>query len=56
MCKKRLWPINLRKLINNLRDLKFLEKAETDQKYEETDLKFEENYQKLRDLKFWIKK
>ena len=48
--------MNLRKLINKLRDLKFLEKAETDQKYEESDLKFEETDQKLRDLKFWIKK
>ena len=38
---------NLRKPINKLRFLKFLKKAETDQKYEEMDLKFEET-----DLKY----
>ena len=33
---------NLRKPINKLRFLKFLKKAEPDQKYEETDQKSEE--------------
>ena len=35
----------MRKPINNLRFLKFLKKAETNQKYKETDLKFEETYE-----------
>ena len=45
---------NLRKPINKLIFFKFLKKVETDQKYEETDLKFEETDQKyeITDLKF----
>ena len=39
---------NLRKPINKLRFLKFLKKAETDQKYEETDLKIWGNWSKKR--------
>ena len=35
----------LRKPINKIRFLKFLKKAETDQKYEEKDLNFEETDQ-----------
>ena len=37
--------INLRNQINKLGFLKFLKKAETGTKYEETDLKFEETNQ-----------
>ena len=36
---------NLRKPINKMRFLKFFKKAEKDQKYEETNLKFEETDQ-----------
>ena len=39
---------NLRKLINKLRFLKFLKKAEPDQKYEETDQKSEETVPNMR--------
>jgi len=44
----------LKKPINKLRFLKFLKKAETDQKYEEMDQKYEETDQKYEetDLKF----
>ena len=41
----RKWTKLLRKLINNLRFLNFLKKAETDKKNEETDLKFKETDQ-----------
>ena len=39
---------NLRKLIKKLRFLKFLKKGETDQKYEETDLKIWGNLSKIK--------
>ena len=37
----------MRKPINKMTILKFLKKAETDKKYEETGLKFEENDQQI---------
>ena len=45
----------MRKLINALRFLKFLKKAETYQKYQETDLKFEEIDQQTEILKYFVK-
>ena len=47
---------NLRKPINKLRFLKFLKKAETDQKKAETDQKFEETDQKIEIFKVFEKK
>ena len=41
--------------MNKLRFLKFLKKAETDQKYEEMDLKFEETDQQNEIIKFLFK-
>ena len=41
--------------MNKLRFLKFLKKAETDQKYEEMDLKFEETDQQNEIIKFFFK-
>ena len=41
--------------MNKLRFLKFLKKAETDQIYEETDLKFEEADQQNENLKVFEK-
>ena len=41
--------------MNNLRSSQFLEKAETDQKYEETDLKFEETEQQIEIFKVFEK-
>ena len=41
----KIWGNELRKPINKLRFLKFLKKAETNQKYKETDLIFQETDQ-----------
>ena len=48
--------LTLRKPINKLRFFKFLKKAETDQKYEETDLIFEEIDQQIEIFKYFEKK
>ena len=46
---------NLRKPIDRIRFFKFLKKAETEQKYEETDLKFEETVQQIEIFKVFEK-
>ena len=44
----------MRKPINKLRFLKFLKKAEMEQKYEETDLKIEETAQQIKIFKVFV--